>query len=74
MSLVDDSTAANRASLVSQAGPQDFIALLKPRVMSLVVFTALTGLVIAPGGLHPVLAAVSLLCIAVGAGASARYR
>lgn len=70
MSLVDDSTAANRASLVSQAGPKDFIALLKPRVMSLVVFTALTGLVIAPGGLHPVLAAVSLLCIAVGAGAS----
>jgi len=48
----------------------DFFALLKPRVMSLVVFTALVGMVLAPGPLHPVLAAVSLLCIAVGAGAS----
>ncbi|HSR55285.1 MAG TPA: heme o synthase [Alphaproteobacteria bacterium] len=48
----------------------DFVALLKPRVMSLVVFTGLAGLVLAPGSLHPVLAAVALLCIAVGAGAS----
>ncbi|MCA0318658.1 MAG: heme o synthase [Proteobacteria bacterium] len=60
----------NRAALVSQAEPRDFIELLKPRVMSLVIFTALTGLVVAPGSLHPVLAAISLLCIAVGAGAS----
>jgi protoheme IX farnesyltransferase len=59
-----------RTALVSQAEPRDFIALLKPRVMSLVIFTALTGLVVAPAGLHPVLAAISLLCIAVGAGAS----
>lgn len=55
---------------VSMAEPRDFFALMKPRVMSLVIFTALVGMVIAPGGLHPVLAAVSLLCIAVGAGAS----
>jgi protoheme IX farnesyltransferase len=48
----------------------DFVALLKPRVMSLVVFTALVGMVAAPGTLHPVLAATALLCIAVGAGAS----
>jgi protoheme IX farnesyltransferase len=48
----------------------DFVALLKPRVMSLVVFTGLAGLVAAPGHLHPVLALVALLCIAVGAGAS----
>ncbi len=48
----------------------DFWALMKPRVMSLVVFTALVGMVAAPGGLHPVLAAIALLCIAVGAGAS----
>ena len=54
----------------SLAGVEDFIALLKPRVMSLVVVTALTGFVAAPAGLHPVLAAVALLCIAVGAGAS----
>src|SRR5438105_11098392 len=48
----------------------DFIALMKPRVMSLVVFTALVGMVLAPGPLHPALAAIALLCIAVGAGAS----
>ena len=49
---------------------QDFLALLKPRVMSLVVFTALTGLICAGKPIHPVLAAVAVLCIAVGAGAS----
>ena len=48
----------------------DYVALLKPRVMSLVVFTALTGLVAAPGGLHPVLGVIALIAIAVGAGAS----
>ena len=48
----------------------DYFALLKPRVMSLVIFTALVGMVTAPGGQHPVLAGVALLCIAVGAGAS----
>lgn len=48
----------------------DYFALLKPRVMSLVVFTAFVGMVLAPGGLHPVLAAISLLAIAVGAGAA----
>ncbi|MDA0653714.1 MAG: heme o synthase [Proteobacteria bacterium] len=48
----------------------DYIALLKPRVMSLVVFTALAGLYLAPGSIHPVIALVAVLCIAVGAGAS----
>jgi len=48
----------------------DYIAILKPRVMSLVVFTGFVGLFLAPGQLHPVLAAVAVLCIAVGAGAS----
>ena len=48
----------------------DYIALMKPRVMSLVVFTALVGLAVAPGSLHPVTAFTALLCIAVGAGAS----
>src|SRR5690606_17966088 len=47
-----------------------FVALLKPRVMSLVVFTGLAGLVLAPGSLHPVLACVAVLCIAVAAGAA----
>lgn len=53
-----------------EASPGDFLQLLKPRVMSLVVFTAFVGMMVAPGTLHPVLAAVALLCIAVGAGAS----
>jgi protoheme IX farnesyltransferase len=49
---------------------EDYVALLKPRVMSLVVFTALTGMVAAPGALHPALGLIALLAIAVGAGAS----
>ncbi|MDA7947307.1 MAG: heme o synthase [Hyphomicrobiaceae bacterium] len=48
----------------------DFIALMKPRVMSLVLFTGLVGLVVAPGSMHPVLAIATLICIGVGAGAS----
>lgn len=48
----------------------DYLALLKPRVMSLVVFTALVGLMLAPGSLHPFVAVMALVCIAVGAGAS----
>jgi protoheme IX farnesyltransferase len=55
---------------ISEADVSDYVALLKPRVMSLVIFTALVSLVIAPGHVHPVLAITSLLCIAVGAGAS----
>ncbi|WP_207764694.1 heme o synthase [Hyphococcus luteus] len=52
------------------AGPEDYFALLKPRVMSLVIFTAFVGMVVAPGAINPLLAVVSLLAIAVGAGAS----
>jgi protoheme IX farnesyltransferase len=48
----------------------DYFALLKPRVMSLVLFTAIAGLIIAPGEIHPLTAFVALLCIALGAGAS----
>ncbi len=48
----------------------DYLALLKPRVMSLVVFTGYAGLAVAPGELHPLLALVAVLCIAVGAGAA----
>ena len=48
----------------------DFFALMKPRVMSLVILTALTGMVAAPGVLHPVLGVIALLAIAIGAGAS----
>jgi protoheme IX farnesyltransferase len=57
-------------SLADGGDVADFVALLKPRVMSLVVFTAFAGLYLAPGSLHPVLAMCAVLCIAVGAGAS----
>jgi protoheme IX farnesyltransferase len=62
----------NRPSDFAEAGARvsDYAALLKPRVMSLVVFTGFVGLHLAPGHLHPVLAGVAVLCIAVGAGAS----
>ncbi|MDP3531776.1 MAG: heme o synthase [Alphaproteobacteria bacterium] len=50
---------------------RDFIALMKPRVMSLVIFTSLVGLMIAPGHIHPVLGFTTILCISLGAGASA---
>jgi len=67
---VVDHNAIELGPRISEAEVGDYIALLKPRVMSLVIFTALVGLVIAPGHVHPVLAFTSLLCIAVGAGAS----
>jgi protoheme IX farnesyltransferase len=54
----------------SMAGAGDYLPLLKPRVMSLVIFTALVGLVVAPGHIHPLIAFTALLCIAVGAGAA----
>jgi len=54
----------------SIAGVGDYIELMKPRVMSLVVFTALVGLLIAPGHIHPVIGLTALICIAVGAGAA----
>jgi protoheme IX farnesyltransferase len=49
---------------------RDYLELLKPRVMSLVVFTALVGMLVTPSATHPVIAAASLLMIAIGAGAS----
>jgi protoheme IX farnesyltransferase len=67
---VVDHNAVGVAPRISEAEVADYIALLKPRVMSLVIFTAFVGLLIAPGHFHPVLAFTSLLCIAAGAGAS----
>ena len=52
------------------AGFGDFVQLLKPRVMSLVVFTAMVGLLVAPAHVHPFVAFVSILFIALGGGAS----
>ncbi len=54
----------------AEAGPRDFLVLLKPRVMSLVCFTGLMGMALAPGALHPAIAFTALLCVGIGAGAS----
>jgi heme o synthase len=67
---VVDNNSIGFAPRISEAEVGDFIALLKPRVMSLVIFTALVGIVLAPGHVHPVIALTSLICIAAGAGAS----
>lgn len=56
--------------LPATPGVRDFLLLLKPRVMSLVVFTAFVGLMLAPNPVHPVIGAVAILSIALGAGAS----
>ena len=69
MSVVDNNSIGFTPR-ISEAEVGDFIALLKPRVMSLVIFTALVGIVLAPGHVHPVIALTSLICIATGAGAS----
>ena len=66
-----DITAGTQDAAASEgARVADYLALLKPRVMSLVVFTGFAGLIAAPGGLHPFLAGVAVLCIAIGAGAA----
>ena len=70
LSQGNDLTGSFARAEPSLAGVGDYVALMKPRVMSLVVFTALVGLVLAPGHLHPVIAFTALLCIAVGAGAA----
>ena len=73
MSLVgerEDFTSPLGLAEPSLASVGDYFTLMKPRVMSLVIFTALTGLAVAPGALHPATAFTALLCIAVGAGAA----
>ena len=62
--------AAIRFGMTAGAEVADYVEILKPRVMALVVFTGFVGLVVAPGHLHPVLAVVAVLCLAVGAGAA----
>ncbi|WP_245396548.1 heme o synthase [Jiella sonneratiae] len=70
MTLVDAQAPIASPAAISLSEPKDFVALLKPRVMSLVVLTALTGLVVAPVTMHPTLAVISILAIAIGAGAA----
>ncbi|OZA94349.1 heme o synthase [Altererythrobacter sp. H2] len=64
-------TTAPTATVPLPAEWRDFFALTKPRVMSLVIFTGLCGLLAAPGSIHPVLGFTAILCIAMGAGGAA---
>ena len=68
--MADATVQTGKIDVALGGDVSDYAALLKPRVMFLVVFTALVGLVAAPGSMHPVLAIAALTCIAVGAGAS----
>jgi heme o synthase len=73
MSLISEGADLSKPLDLAQpslASVEDYVALLKPRVMSLVVFTALVGMLVAPGHVHPVIGFTALLCIAIGAGAS----
>ncbi len=67
---VETTGAAQSIAGRTSARLGDYFALLKPRVMSLVVFTGFAGMVVAPGSLHPALAAIAVLCIALSAGAA----
>lgn len=66
----DTEIQSSAPSLGREADARDFIALLKPRVMSLVIFTGLVGLIAAPGTMNPALAVAAIVLIAIGAGAS----
>jgi protoheme IX farnesyltransferase len=70
MALVENNRLDDASFRISEATAADYVALLKPRVMSLVVFTAFVGLVAAPVTLNPLLAVIAILAIAIGAGAS----
>src|SRR3569623_441800 len=68
VAFVDDSKGY--IATTGGARVEDYLALLKPRVMSLVVFTAIIGLLLAPGGINPIVGFIAILCIAIGAGGS----
>ena len=68
MTYIDDSKGM--PAMAGEARVEDYLALLKPRVMSLVVFTALVGMLVAPMGINPVLGLIAIICIAIGGGAS----
>jgi protoheme IX farnesyltransferase len=70
MALVENNRLDDASFRISEATAADYVALLKPRVMSLVVFTAFVGLVAAPVTVNPLLAVIAILAIAIGAGAS----
>ena len=68
MAFIDDTRTMT--GMTGEARVEDYLALLKPSVMQLVVFTAIVGLVVAPGGINPVVGIIAIACIAIGAGAS----
>jgi protoheme IX farnesyltransferase len=68
--LPDGAVHTPYASSPADSSVGDFVALLKPRVMSLVVFTGVAGMLTAPGAIHPVLAVIAIACIAIAAGAA----
>jgi protoheme IX farnesyltransferase len=68
VAYIDDSRGI--PAMAGEARVGDYLALLKPRVMSLVVFVALVGMLVAPGGINPLLGLIAIVCIAIGAGAS----
>jgi len=68
--MSDTAQTFDRSYAAAPARVRDYFDLLKPRVMSLVVFTGLVGVVIAPGHLHPFTAALAVLAIALGSGAA----
>ncbi len=70
VAIAADASRAAAVSVVPEATIGDWLQLMKPRVVALVVFTGLVGLLIAPGHLHPVLAVIAVLCIAIAAGAA----
>ena len=69
----EELASPDRHSPAAAAGPRDYVDLLKPRVMTLVVFTGLVGLVAAPAVMNPLSAAIAILCIAIGAGAAGAF-
>jgi protoheme IX farnesyltransferase len=69
VAFLDDSRST--APVAGEARVEDYLALLKPSVMQLVVFTAIVGLMVAPGAINPVVGVIAVLCIAIGAGGSA---
>lgn len=66
----DEALPLGTQKLLYDGDAGDYFALLKPRVMSLVVFTALVGMLVAPGTINPVVGFIAILCIAIGGGAS----
>jgi protoheme IX farnesyltransferase len=67
---MSDVSTARPIAAAASASAMDYVRLMKPRVMSLVVFTALAGLIAAPGDMHPFTAAVAILAVALGSGAA----